>query len=126
MKNRDVRLCGIACLHPEIPFCTQTGHKYSTTYVSIPLKRVKAWQINQFLAIVCKQKVVRGKTKDYHSSRTRSKYAFILTKNQENRNLVSSQIWTLSQEAFNSAVRLQINAGALSCSVSGLARFTPR
>ena len=25
MKNRDVRLCGIAWLHPEIPFCTQTG-----------------------------------------------------------------------------------------------------
>ena len=25
MKNRDVRHCGIAWLHPEIPFCTQTG-----------------------------------------------------------------------------------------------------
>ena len=25
MKNRDVRLCGIAWLHPAIPFCTQTG-----------------------------------------------------------------------------------------------------
>ena len=25
MKNRDVRLCGTAWLHPEIPFCTQTG-----------------------------------------------------------------------------------------------------
>ena len=23
--KRDVRLCGIAWLHPEIPFCTQTG-----------------------------------------------------------------------------------------------------
>ena len=25
MKNRDVQLCGTAWLHPEIPFCTQTG-----------------------------------------------------------------------------------------------------
>ena len=25
MTNRDVQLCGIAWLHPEIPFCTQTG-----------------------------------------------------------------------------------------------------
>ena len=25
MTNRDVQLCGTAWLHPEIPFCTQTG-----------------------------------------------------------------------------------------------------
>ena len=23
--NNDVQLCGIAWLHPEVPFCTQTG-----------------------------------------------------------------------------------------------------
>ena len=25
VENRDVQLCGTAWLHPEIPFCTQTG-----------------------------------------------------------------------------------------------------
>ena len=45
MKNRDVRLCGIAWLHPETPFCTQTGlcfltrigsNNLQSTLISLP------------------------------------------------------------------------------------------
>ena len=41
MTNRDVQLYGIAWLHPEIPFCTQTG-------LSVLLKRTDNTNVNVF------------------------------------------------------------------------------